>query len=335
MAPRFGVLGCLTVDSVITHDRRRYAGVAGGNVLYTALGARVWTDSIGIVSRAGADYPAGTLAALAGLGIDTSGVTRLDGPHEFTVAFQYTEEGHRSRTVDADVLGGLPAEERRYYYDSTSDETLRLAYAPDPSDIAGAWRRDVRGWHLASLPRAKQRILALELRRSTPAGTALVADGVDAKDLGPTSSLADFDYVSSLDALLPSEADLTIPGLAEPFERMSAFHGLGVPTVVMKFGPRGSVVQTPAGSWHVPPVAVDAVDPTGAGDAFCGGFLVGYTETGDGVEAAVFGTVAASFAVEHSGPRLTTPVSRAVAEARAEAVRQRVRKIGHDYAHIR
>ncbi len=335
MAPRFAILGCLTVDSVITHDRRRYAGVAGGNVLYTALGATVWADSVGIVSRAGADYPAGTLTAMAELGIDTSGVTRLDGPHEFTVAFQYTEEGHRSRTVDPDVLASLPAAERRYYYDSTSDETLRLAYAPDPSDIAAAWQRKARGWHLASLPRVKQRVLALELRRSTPAGTALVADGVDAKDLGPSSTLADFKYVSSLDALLPSEADLTIPGLAEPFERMSAFHGLGVPTVVMKFGPRGSVVKTGEGSWHVPPVAVDATDPTGAGDAFCGGFLVGYTETGDGVEAAIFGTVAASFAVEHSGPRLTTPVSRAVAEARAEAVRQRVRRIGPDYACIR
>ncbi len=335
MAPRFAILGCLTVDSVITHDRRRYAGVAGGNVLYTALGASVWADSVGIVSRAGADYPTGTLTALAELGIDTSGVTRLDGPHEFTVAFQYTKEGHRSRTVDPEVLASLPAAERRYYYDSTSDETLRLAYAPDPSDIAGAWQRKARGWHLASLPRVKQRVLALELRRATPAGTALIADGVDAKDLGPTATLGDFDYVSSLDALLPSEADLTIPGLEEPLQRMSAFYGLGVPTVVMKFGPRGSVVKSPQGSWQVPPVPVDAADPTGAGDAFCGGFLVGYTETGDGVEAAIFGTVAASFAVEHSGPRLTTPVSRAVAHARADAVRQRVRTMGPDDTRIR
>lgn len=334
MAPRFGILGCLTVDSVITHDRRRYAGVAGGNVLYTALGTRVWTDSVGIVSCAGSDYPAGTLTALADLGVDTSGLRRLEGPHEFTVAFQYTEEGHRSRTVDSDVLANLPAEERRYYYDSTGDEALRMTYAPDPSDIADDWLQGTRGWHLASLPRVKQRDLALELRRCAPTGTALTADGVDEEDLGPTARLSDFAYVSSLDALLPSEADLTIPGLAEPFERISAFHGLGVPIVVMKFGPRGSVVKTPEGSWHVPPVVVDAVDPTGAGDAFCGGFLVGYTETSDGVEAAIFGTVAASFAVEHSGPRLTTTVSSAEAQARADAVRQRVRRIEHDYAQI-
>nr|OQO17112.1 hypothetical protein B0A51_16206 [Rachicladosporium sp. CCFEE 5018] len=43
------------------------------------------------------------------------------------------------------------------------------------------------------------------------------------------------------------------------------------------------------------------VDPTGAGNAFLGGFAMGWLETKDLVRAAAYGTVAASFAVEVVG----------------------------------
>lgn len=330
MAPEYAVVGCLTLDSVITADGRRYARAAGGNVLYTALGARVWSSSVGIASRAGRDYPTGTLSGLVALDIDVSGVRILDRPHEFLVAFAYTPDGHRTRVVPSEVLASLPPAERGLYVDTTFDESLRLDYAADPADLPGEWTAGTRGWHLASLPRVKQAALSKHLRAATPAGTRLLADGVDAKDLGPGVVLTDFGYVAGLDALLPSEADLTLPGQEEPFARMAAFHRLGVGTVVMKFGPRGSVVLTPGGSWHVPIADVEAVDPTGAGDAYCGGFLVGLTETADPVEAAVYGTVAASFIVEAEGLPLQRAVPPEEATARALAVRRRVRRIRHD-----
>lgn len=330
MAPDFAVVGCLTLDSVINHDGHRYARAAGGNVLYTALGARVWTDRVGIISRAGADYPTSTLTALSDLGVDTSGVTVLDGRHEFLVAFAYDADGHRTRVVPPDLMATLPPAERPAYVDTTSEEVLRVAYAADPGDLPADWLAGTRGWLLASLPRTKQQALALELRSRTPPGTAVLADGVDAKDLGPGVGLSDFGYVAVLDVLLPSEVDLTVPGLDEPFTRMTAFLSLGVPTVVMKFGPRGSVVLTEQGSWHVPVAAVRAVDPTGAGDAYCGGFTVGYADTRDPLEAAVYGTVAASYTVECDGLPLHQPAPRAEVERRAEQVRSSIRRIRHD-----
>jgi sugar/nucleoside kinase (ribokinase family) len=51
----------------------------------------------------------------------------------------------------------------------------------------------------------------------------------------------------------------------------------------------------------VPVVSVRAVDPTGAGDAFCGGFLAGVCATGDVLMAARQGAVSASFAIERNG----------------------------------
>ena len=53
--------------------------------------------------------------------------------------------------------------------------------------------------------------------------------------------------------------------------------------------------------YEVPAYPGRVVDPTGGGDAFCGGFIVGYAESYDPVRAALHGNVSASIALEGSG----------------------------------
>ncbi|KAJ5706702.1 hypothetical protein N7488_006503 [Penicillium malachiteum] len=82
--------------------------------------------------------------------------------------------------------------------------------------------------------------------------------------------------------------------------------------IVIRAGGQGCLLQ----SWDLPPTwlpplydsesssgqqAVGVVDPTGAGNAFLGGFGVGYIQTKDAVTAACFGTVSASIALEQIG----------------------------------
>ncbi len=52
---------------------------------------------------------------------------------------------------------------------------------------------------------------------------------------------------------------------------------------------------------YVPAVPTNVIDPTGAGNAYCGGFLAGYVQTSDVLTAARYGAVAASFLVEQAG----------------------------------
>ena len=52
----------------------------------------------------------------------------------------------------------------------------------------------------------------------------------------------------------------------------------GVAGAVVTLGVRGAVVAESGGSIHVPPVAVEAVDTTGAGDAFVGAVAAGLAE---------------------------------------------------------
>jgi sugar/nucleoside kinase (ribokinase family) len=50
-----------------------------------------------------------------------------------------------------------------------------------------------------------------------------------------------------------------------------------VEVAIVKLGARGSLVGTRTGLWRIPVKPVRAVDTTGAGDAYAGGFLYGWT----------------------------------------------------------
>ena len=52
-------IGNFTIDDIVQwSDGQTWMGQPGGNVLFSALGARIWLDEVGIVARLGYDYPA-------------------------------------------------------------------------------------------------------------------------------------------------------------------------------------------------------------------------------------------------------------------------------------
>jgi sugar/nucleoside kinase (ribokinase family) len=66
-----------------------------------------------------------------------------------------------------------------------------------------------------------------------------------------------------------------VTGHSDPVQVASALRKGGVGTVAVKMGEAGAYVDSPAWRQHVPAYMVDVVDTTGAGDAYCGGFLTG------------------------------------------------------------
>ena len=77
-----------------------------------------------------------------------------------------------------------------------------------------------------------------------------------------------------------------------------------VPTTVVTLGDRGCRIHQRAASAlpiTVSAVSAQAVDPTGAGDAFRAGFLYGYVRNWPQVQSAQLGATVAAFAVEAHG----------------------------------
>jgi sugar/nucleoside kinase (ribokinase family) len=120
---------------------------------------------------------------------------------------------------------------------------------------------------------------------------------------------------------LPSHQEARLLfGRDAPEAAALAFAACGPQVVVIKLGAEGSLVYGPdlEHPVHVPTVAANAIDPTGAGDAFCGAFCVSYGQppVGNPLLAACRATVAASFVVEQRGALAVWPFDCSAAEQR-------------------
>lgn len=75
-----------------------------------------------------------------------------------------------------------------------------------------------------------------------------------------------------------------------------------VPIVITTLGSKGSIVETRFESMHIKPAKIKKLaDPTGAGDAYRGGFIAGYVQKLPLDVCGQMASVAAAYAIEHYG----------------------------------
>ena len=299
--PDIVLIGQATIDDIHREDGYESLNTPGGAVLYATVGASIWPVRIGVVTRFGDDYdPSFSAQATANQPFtDWSGVSFLVG-ESIRDAATYHRDGSRSyRFRSAHRLHEL---------------------TPVPSDIP-AHMLGAGYVHLAPMSLGQQLELAKVLR---PTGSAIALDverhfiRADRALVEPLLREVDF-FVPSLEHLqLIFELDEPTPRAFWPYLR-----DLGPSFVVCKWGALGSYVfdvQRRLG-WHVGTVrGLEIDDETGAGDAYCGGFLAGMLLSGDVTTAAAYGTVSSSFVLESLGARVATHFSRDLAARRLEQV---------------
>jgi ribokinase len=137
-------------------------------------------------------------------------------------------------------------------------------------------------------------------------------------------------FLTHVQAFLPSEQEVaSLLGPIDPWHAACRFAEAGPRVVVIKAGSRGSLVYDSQGHerWSVPAYPTRVVDVTGAGDAYCGGFMVGYQETGDAVLAACYGAVSASFVLQGFGALYAARHTRSEAQARLAVLKGRLEHI--------
>jgi len=127
---------------------------------------------------------------------------------------------------------------------------------------------------------------------------------------------------SLVDVVIPSEVE--VKGLFGDIAMIDAakkLTDLGAKHVVIKIGKRGCLVYEDGSATYVSAYHdTEVVDPTGAGDSFCGGFLVGYSKTKDLLMAAKYGTVSSSFIIEDFGIEGALRVTEEMAKERLKQV---------------
>jgi len=327
--PELVVFGCLTIDNVLRADGEVLPPNYGGNGVYASLGANVWCDKVGLVARRGEGYSGERLAELAALGINVAGVTDAGGRHELNIAFAYRNDGSRTRTLSAQTLAAIPPAERHRFWDvstrANGHEILGV-FAPRIEDMPQQWWSSAKIVHCTSLPAQKTRAIAMAVRARAGHSLKILVDSLWDDNVRSRARNA-LPIVSLIDMILPSEQDLrnAEPRLT-PHDTAAWLSAEARRVVVTKRGENGCRIHDPDRGQpvEIPALRVDAVDPTGAGDAFCGGFMAGLHATGDAVTAALYGTVSASFCVEANGADGLANVSRSEALGRLDWLQKRV-----------
>jgi len=271
----------LIIDDIVFPDGRTAMGVLGGGGPQTAFGLKLWADQVGLAGGVGADLPAAAQAWLEAMGIDTGGL-RYSEQWPTPRAWQVLEEDGR-RTQLWRVPGSAIGRQL-----GRSLEKLPPAY------------RQARGFHLGIHPEEPD----LEFIQSLRELGAIVS--VE-PFRGAQRSLTEMELYSLASAgqiFSPNQAEaVSLVGPGEPLQLVRRLVEAGAEVVALRQGPAGAIVRRADSgeTWQIPAIETNVVDPTGAGNAFCGGFLAGWAQTGDLCTAGMYGVVAASFLLEQVG----------------------------------
>ncbi|MGN6753350.1 MAG: ribokinase [Intrasporangium sp.] len=263
---RISVVGSLNVDlgyrvralpvpgeTVLAGDRSRAFGGKGGN---QAITVAVLGADVGFVGAVGADDAGESyLSHLRRHGVDVSGVAVVPDVDTGTAIILVDDSGENLIVVDPGANSAL-----------------------EPGWVEGHVRAAEPAVVLAQL---EVPVPVLEsLAASLAAGVTFV--------LNPAPMQADPDDLTKLlqrvDVLVPNRKELgQLARTAEPETIAEVQACLGAlsfdGTVVVTLGADGAVVREAGGEpTHHPALAVDPVDTTGAGDAFCGALAVGIAE---------------------------------------------------------
>jgi len=330
----FAVVGGLREDYFITPAGIAHLRQIGGNAVYAAVGARLWTDSVGLVARVGSNYPLPWLAQLAGRGLDTLGVIVHPEPLDTRTFYAYTSLEERDDTNPAGHFArlGLPLPpDLAGYTNSTSGQDNRDHVSPlglRPEEVTSAYL-PARAFHLAPFDFSVHFHLPAWLRAQ---GVPLITCDPSVRYMRPENAADVGRLLQHVDAFLPSQMETRAffsPPLPNLWQAADAFAALGPRCVVLKLGAQGQWVYDAETRrrWHVPAYPAAVTDVTGAGDAYCGGFMVGLAETGDPLEAAVRGCVSASFVVEGLGALFALDHAAGQLQRRLAQVRAAVRQM--------
>jgi len=300
----FGII----IDDIVSPDGHTTMGQLGGGGPQTTFGMRLWTEQVGLVAGVGTDLPEEAQAWLAQAGIDTAGL-RLNADWPTLRAWQlYEADGRRTqiwRTPESAVavqLGHAFAQIPPSYQTAQGFHAGVHPEEPDEAEFIQALRQHGAVVSVETYRHASRLLNPAELHRAVSAGHIFSPN------------------------LLEVE---TMVGAGEPQELVRRLIEAGAEIVALRLGEDGALIQRADSGemWHIPAYPTTAVDPTGAGNAFCGGFLAGWVHHQDICLAGVCGAVSASFLVEQVGLPPVTGDWQAEARRRFETLKLAVRQI--------
>jgi ribokinase len=293
---RFDVIGfgALNVDKLfkvnaIAHAEqerfvKNFTEAAGGSAANTIVGLARLKCKTGFIGKTALDREGKLLIDdFAKEGVDLSGIVRSKKGRTGTVMGFYDEKGQRALYVDPGVNDTIGLEEIDKTYASNAKFLHLSSFVGEKSFSA------------------QKRILekiSREVRVSLDPGALYAERGM--QQLEP--------IVERSFVVMPNALELeALTGKPDYCAGAEYLLELGVKIVAVKLGKDGCYVTDGTTSRVVKPFSVKVVNTTGAGDAFCAGFLYGMISGKPVEECGRIGNFVASRCIMKSGARVGLP----------------------------
>lgn len=308
------VYGKIIIDDIRLKDGTIIRNQLGGGGPQGAFGARLWDDSVGLLTRSGTDIDPGPKTALQEIGIN------LDGWMQYS---------------DVPTPHGLMAyDENEYTVSSVDFEKRKQTFMDRMGELLS---REI------PLPQSHQspKVMHLitEFTTEPMANTALALK----KEKGVIYSFEPIidwhnwsnkvemiGYFPEVDIVTPDWPSASgIAGSESPLEVVKFWAKLGPSLIAIRHGANGSYVwdSTHDQIWHIPIAEVETVDPTGCGNSYGGGLMVSWEKHKDAKIAGAAGTVSASYLAKTVGVPSVTEALQKEAQTILEELLQRVKPL--------
>jgi sugar/nucleoside kinase (ribokinase family) len=331
---RYIIAGQVRRDYIITPGGKIILDSPGGNLLYSASGLGVWDNGIGLIGKVGVNFPGDYLKQISVQGFDIRGIKTIEQEIDLRSFVAFSPDNrievdnpfsHFKRMgvpFPKDLLGYNP----QVLFPGLSSElsSISVGSLDIPEDY---W--DATAVHICPMDYLSQSILISKFHNSNFHSVTLEVCP-DYMTRSFTDNLKRIikdttTFFASEEAL----GNLFYGRTTNLWEMAEEVAGYGCEFVIIKRGLSGQYIyeNNSRKRWSVPAYPSRVVDPTGAGNAFCGGYLYGYRASYDPVEATLHGNISASLAVEGSGSFYAMNGLPGFAHARLETLRGNVERV--------
>jgi sugar/nucleoside kinase (ribokinase family) len=272
------VIGHLMKEMIIFPDQVVGPVLGSASAYFSVITGKLGAHS-GLVSKIGRDFPRELLEPLHEAGVDTRGLI-IEGEESRLSELIYVKDGNKTMRYP---VKGLPINFEDIPEDYLQAEIIYIA--PQEWEIS---------YHVIEKIYSYNKRLAVELA------------GYGGAHCSYHSSPKDFIFVKKIlpyfhIAKLSIEDCKYFFGATNEREIAKEIIAMGVEVCIVTLAGRGAIVVTADNIYEIPPLTKNAVDCTGAGDAFAAGFLFSYVREKDIRKAGMFASATASTMIEKKG----------------------------------
>ncbi len=293
------VLGSINIDLVVQVPQLPAKGETVIGQKFLTVGGGKGANQAVAVARLG--FP---VSLVGQVGADDFGTTLLQGLQQAGVNINAIAVNQETHSGVASIV-----------VDDQGDNTIACAAGAN-HQVGETQLQQLR----TLLPQAKVLLLELGIPLDTVVAAAKIAKEAGITvilDPAPARDNLPIELYQAIDIITPNEVEASqlvgfpVNNPATASQAASVLRQQGVENVIITLGNQGAFCATTQKTWLLPPIAVETIDSTAAGDAFNGALAAALASGISFPQAVKWGTIAGALTVTKAGAQSSLPTKEA------------------------